>query len=163
MADNKEYEEQEFDLEKKISVSSIAGWPVGFARRAEGIGDVSIAPRGSVRLTRNEVITQCQIGNKLFTGIDGRGNHATLYINDKDTRVELGFEDKSGKNSQAVYSDKKLKELFNISDFEKFKVSFKDAIKTRAEKYMAIEGIGRLNLNDYNKIRFVEEYTGYKI
>ena len=50
-------EEQQLNLEQQITVTNIAGWVVGFARLM-GIGDVNIPPRGSVRLTINEVISQ---------------------------------------------------------------------------------------------------------
>ena len=36
-------------------------------------------------------------------------------------------------------------------------------IKEKLEKYAAIDAIKRLKLNDYSKIRFVEDYTGYKL
>lgn len=163
MDETKVVEQKEFDLDKKVTVKNISGWTVGFARKADGMGDVSIAPNGSVRLSRNEIITQCQTGNRLFTGTDGLGSHATLYIDDAETRVELGFSDAKGKNPQLIYSDKKLKELFAIADLQRFKESFADTIRTRAEKYATIEGIRRLKLNEYDKIRFVTEYTGYKI
>ena len=58
-------EEPQLNLEQQITVTNIAGWVVGFARLM-GIGDVNIPPRGSVRLTINEVISQVQNGNKLL-------------------------------------------------------------------------------------------------
>ena len=83
---------EELNLETKVTVKSIADWTVGFARRADGYGDITIAPKGSVRLSRNEIITQVQNGNKLFAGIDGVGSHPTLIIEDAPTRIEVGFE-----------------------------------------------------------------------
>lgn len=154
---------EKLNLDTKVTVRSITGWKVSFPRRVEGVGDINIPPNGSVRLPRNEIIGQIQRGVKLFTGVDGRGNHATLYIDDKPTRVEVDFESADGKRKQIIFSDKKIKELFAIQNFESFKESFTDYIRTRDEKYAAIEAIKRLNLNDYQKIRFVEGYTGYKI
>ena len=51
-------ETKELNLEQKVTVRSIAGWTTGFARRADGIGDITIAPNGSIRLSRNEIIPQ---------------------------------------------------------------------------------------------------------
>ena len=48
-------------------------------------------------------------------------------------------------------------------DISELKKNFQEAIYTRAEKYAAITAIQRLKLNDYDKIRFVENYTGYKL
>ena len=76
---------QELSMETKITVRSLANWTTGF-QRIESTGDVTITPNGTTRLSRGEVISQVQNGNMLFTGIDGVGSHATLYIEDADTR-----------------------------------------------------------------------------
>lgn len=161
MADTNEV--QELNLDQKVTVKNIAGWNVGFSRKADGIGDVSIAPEGSTRLSRNEIISQVQIGNRLFSGTDGLGNHATLYIDDKPTRVELGFETEDGSKTQQILTEAKIKELFQVKSIKSFETKFVDAVKTRAEKYAAINAIKRLKFNDYDKIRFVEKYTGYTL
>ena len=134
--------EPQLNLEQQITVTNIAGWIVGFARLM-GIGDVNIPPRGSVRLTVNEVISQVQNGNKLFAGIDGFGSHATIIIEDK-----------------RVLS---VSKLFGIANQGEFESQVRDKIRTRAEKYAFMASIAKLGLNDYSKIRFAEEYTGYKL
>ena len=156
-------ETNELNLDQKVTVTSIAGWNTGFSRRADGIGDITIAPGGSTRLSRNEIIAQVQNGNRLLTGIDGRGNHATLYIEDEATRKEVDFDSEDGSRKQQVFSDAKIKELFAIKSMKSFEQKFKDAIRTRAEKYASFQAIKRLKLNDFDKIRFVENYTGYKM
>lgn len=156
--DNKE----ELKLDQKVTVRSIAGWNVGFAR-IEGFSDLTIAPFGTTRLSRSEIIAQVQNGNRLFTGTDGFGSHPTLIIEDAPTRVELDFESEDGSKKQLVFSDEKMKSLFALKTLNAFKKNFQEAIYTRAEKYAAITAIQRLKLNDYDKIRFVENYTGYKL
>lgn len=153
---------EELNLDAKVTVRNIADWTVGFARRADGFnGDITISPKGSIRLSRNEIITQVQNGNKLFNGLDGVGSHATLIIEDEATRIEVGFETEG--NPQKVFSDALIEKLFALESTESFQMQFKESIRTRAEKYAAIDAIKRLKLNDYNKIRFVEDYTGYKL
>lgn len=152
MAETKEI--KELNLDQQVTVKSIAGWTVGFARRTDYGGDVMIAPFGSVRLSRNEIITQVQNGNKLFTGTDNMGSHATLIIEDEPTKVELGFE------KQVVFSDIAVTNLFKS---RKFDVELREIIRTRAEKYALIEAIRRLGINDYQKIRLVEKYTGCRL
>lgn len=152
---------EELNLETKVTVRNIAGWTVGFARRADGYGDITISPKGSVRLSRNEIITQVQNGNKLFSGTDGVGGHATLIIEDAPTRIEVGFENE--KNEHKVFSDALVDYLFGIESTEEFEMKFKESIRTRAEKYAVIDAIKRLGINDYSKIRFVENYTGYRL
>lgn len=153
--------QEELDLEKKVTVKNIAGWNVGFARRVDGIGDVTIAPNGSIKLSRNEIIAQIQNGNKLFSGIDGHGSHATLYIDDAPTRLEVEF-DTDG-TPQNVLAHVSIKTLFSgkLSQVE-FENKFREAVHTRAEKYAIMEQMRKAGINEYTKIRFAEQYTGYK-
>lgn len=152
----------ELNLEQKVNVRSIAGWDTGFARKYDGTGDIMIAPGGSTRMSRNEIISQVQVGNRLFTGIDGYGSHATLYIEDAATRKEVGFDSEDGLRKQNVFNDKDVKEMFKLNQ-NSFEAKLHDYIRTRAEKYAVIEAIKRLGINDYSKIRFTEDYTGYRV
>lgn len=152
---------EELNLDTKVTVKNIAGWVVGFSRK-DGYGDISIAANGTMRLSRAEIIAQVQSGNRLFTGLDGMGGHATLFIDDAPTRIEIEFESEDGKKKQNVFSDERVKSLFALSQ-AKFQNGFKEAICTRAEKYAVIDAIKRLKINDFGKMRFVEDYTGYKI
>ena len=152
---------EELNLDKKVTIRSIANWQVGFSRKADGAsGDISIPPNGNARLTRNEIITQVQNGNKLFKGIDDYGSHATLIIEDEPTRLYVDFDSEDRK--QNVFSNEKVKELFSINSMSKFENAIKTEIRTRAEKYAIINAIKELKLNDFAKIRFIENYTGYK-
>lgn len=153
--------QEELDLEKKVTVKNIAGWNVGFARRVDGFGDVTISPNGSIKLSRNEIIAQIQNGNKLFSGIDGHGSHATLYIDDAPTRLEVEFDTDGA--PQNVLAHVNLKTLFSgkLSQTE-FEDKFREAIHTRAEKYAIMEQMRKAGINEYTKIRFAEQYTGYK-
>ena len=148
--------EQPLNLEQQVTVKSIAGWTTGFARMLTN-GDVQIASKGFVRLSRNEIIAQIHEGNNLFCGIDGRGSHATLIINDDATINEVGF------NKENQFSDAIVKDLFDLKNQNDFEEKLKKAIVTRAEKYALMISIVKQKFNDYSKIRFCEDYTGYKI
>ncbi len=158
-----ETNKKEFNPDTKVTIRSIAGWNVGFARIADGYGDVTLAPDGSTRLTRNEIIAQVQNGNKLFVGTDGVGSHATIIIDDADTRVYLEFDSEDGAKKQNVFTDAKLKSLFEIKNQSNFEKKLPSIVCTRAEKYAAIQAIKRMGLNDYAKIRYIENYTGYRM
>ena len=56
-----------------------------------------------------------------------------------------------------------MKRLFELKTQNTFENHFVNEIKTRAEKYAAMQTIKKSQLNDYAKIRFVEKYTGYKL
>ena len=148
--------EQPLNLEQQVTVRSIAGWTTGFARILT-IGDVNIPSKGSIRLSRNEIISQVHNGNSLFNGIDGRGSHATLIVEDKVTLDEVGFD------SSYQFSDKMVEKLFKLSNQDDFEAELQKAIVTRAEKYALMISIVKQGFNDYSKIRFCENYTGYRI
>lgn len=154
---------KEINLDEKVTVKNLAGWEVSFSRKTEGIGDVLINPNGSYRLSRNEIIAQVQSGNRLFSGTDGLGSHATIFIDDAPTRKEVGFESEDGKTKQKIFSDKLVQKLFGYATQANFENAVQTFIVTRAEKYAIIEAVKRLKLNDYSKIRFIEKYTGYKL
>lgn len=156
MADNKS-----LNLDEKVSVKNIANWKVGFTR-IESIGDVTIQPNATMRLPRSEIIAQINSGNTLFNGIDGRGSHATLFIDDQPTRIEVDFDSEDGKSVQHCFSDDIVKRLFAFNQV-RFEEELPNYIRTRAEKYAIVEAIKRLHLNDYSKIRYIEKYTGYNV
>ena len=151
---------EEIRMEDKIAVTSIAPWATGF-RRILTVGDVSIAPNGTVRLSREEVLAQGQSNNKLLTGIDGMGSHATLYIEDEWTRKELGFDTETTK--QVVVDKKFVKELFDKKTISAFKNAITENIVTRAEKFSLLSMIKTLKINEYDKVAFCEEYCGAKV
>ena len=99
----------------------------------------------------------------LFNGFDGKGSHATYYIEDAPTRIEVGFESPDGKIKQKIFSEQVVKDLFDVKDQKEFGEKFTEAIVTRAEKFSVIPVMKKLGVNDYLKIRFVEKYTGFKM
>lgn len=157
-----EKQPEKLNLDTKISVRNIAGWTVGF-RRIETQGDVTIPHNGAVRLTRSEVIAQAQSGNRLFTGVDGMGSHATIYIEDEPTRLEVDFDNKEEKRTQQILTADIVKKLFEYKTMKTFEDKLKECVVTRAEKYAITQIIKKLNINDHEKIRAVENYTGYKV
>lgn len=153
-------EQEDQRLDKKVRVKSIAPWLTG-ARRQTTAGDISIPARGSVLLTREEVIAQGQNGNKLLTGVDGQGAHATWYVDDAFTRQELGFDD--GARKQIVLAEDTVKKIFELKTQKAFEDNITKNVKTRAEKAFLMNAIQTLGLNDFTKIAFCIKYTGINI
>ena len=114
----------------------------------------------SFRLSRNEINAQIDNNNKLFTGTDGQGSHATVVIEDEATRRWVGFDTED--NPQRIFNDQMVLDMFAMkqSDYED---AVHENIQTRAEKYAFIEAIKKLKLNDYAKMVFASNYTGYKL
>ncbi len=154
--------EKELNLEQKVTVRSIAPWTTGF-QRVETIGDITIPANGSVRLSRSEIIAQVQNGNVLFTGVDSRGSHATLYIEDEPTRIEVDFDIKEEKITQKVITVDAVKKLFEYKTMKTFEEKLKELVLTRAEKHAIANIIRKEKINDHEKVRVVENYTGVSI
>lgn len=153
---------KELNLDAKITIRSIAAWDTTF-KRVDTTADVVIKPHGTFRLPRSEVMAQVDGGNRLLIGTDGKGSHATLIIDDKPTLIELGFESADGAVKQLCFSDELVKEVFAIADQRAFEATFKEKFVTRSEFKAVMDAITRLGINDYRKIRFAEEHTGFHI
>lgn len=149
-------------MDEKISVRNLCDWAVSF-RRLDVIGDVLINANTTVRLPRGEVISQVQSNNNLFTGTDGVGSHARIYIEDKDTRVDLDFEDAEGKKIQLIVDDNKIKEIFAIKTKNAFEKAIRENIVTNAEKSKLVNAVTKLKFNEFDKIQFIQEYAGIVI
>lgn len=151
---------KEIRMDDKIIVRSLAPWNTGSSRKTT-IGDISIPPRGTVYLTREEVIAQAQSGNKLLSGIDGYGSHSTWYIEDEYTRKDLNYETSTKK--QTFLTVDVIKKMFDLKTMKSFEDNIKKNVVTRAEKVFLIDTIKELEFNDYKKIQFCIEYTGNKL
>lgn len=152
--DTTDIEPKPLNLEEKISLKNLANWMVGFTK-IESLGEINIAPNGSIRVSRGEIITQFDNGNRLLIGI-GKGKHATIFIDDEDTRKYLDID-------SVLIDEKLVKLIFNIKRLDDFENKIKDTFVTRTEKIFLINCIKNCKFNDYNKVRFCESYTGINV
>ena len=140
------------NFEQKITIRNLADWNVGFVK-IDTTGDVVIAPHGTTRISRAEVISQIENSNKLFIGT-GEGNHATIYIDDEATRKYVEFD-----NQQILTLDT-VRKLFKIVSLSKFKSELKNLVVTRAEKFALIKFIKDLKIDSHSQIKACEEHCG---
>lgn len=150
------------DSNKKITLKNLTNWILTF-KRINSIGDVVIPPNGKITMFADEVMAQIYNNNRLFVGEDGKGSHARIFIEDEDIRIEAEFEDKKIKKEQEVLTDKQLKDLFAIGTLSYFKKKVQEKIKSQAEKSKIIEYAKKHNINDHDKIEFLEKYTGFRL
>lgn len=152
---------EKFNMDKKVTVKNIAPWNVGFPN-IEDRGDSTFAPNGSTRVKRDEILAQIQRGNKLF-GLDEFGSHATLYIEDDETRKYFEFDSEDGKRKQNILTAEKVKGWFELKTFNSFKKNIESNVITRAEKQYLLTLIEQLKLNEYDKINFCQEYCKFRL
>ena len=135
-------------------LKNLANWMVGF-NKIETNGEVNIKAGGSIRVTRAEVISQFENGNKLLRG-DGDGTHATIYIDDVATRNYLDI-------TSEIIDKNMVKKIFEIKGLEDFRQEIKKTFTTQAEKVLLIKLIRECGFNDFNKIRECETLCGMTV
>lgn len=146
----------------KVKLKNLTSWILTF-KRINAVGDVVMPPNSIITLSEDEVMAQIYNGNKLFVGDDGKGSHARIFIDDENLRINAEFESKNTGKTQEVLTDKVLKEIFSEKTLSKFKEAIKSKVKIQAEKSKAVEYAKKLQLNDHDKIEFLEKYTGFKL
>ena len=147
-------ETKSLSMEEKITLKNLANWMVGF-NKIESNGEVNINAGGSVRVSRAEVISQYENGNKLLRG-DGNGTHATIYIDDKATRDYLDI-------TSELIDKNKVKKIFAINGLDDFRNEIYKTFTTQAEKVLLIKIIRECGFNDFNKIRECEVLCGMTV
>lgn len=147
-------ETKSLSMEEKITLKNLANWMVGF-NKIESNGEVNINAGGSVRVSRAEVISQYENGNKLLRG-DGDGTHATIYIDDKATRDYLDI-------TSELIDKNKVKKIFAINGLDDFRNEIYKTFTTQAEKVLLIKIIRECGFNDFNKIRECEALCGMTV
>lgn len=148
------------DMNAKITIKNLTSFPVGFIR-INGQGEVNIPANTSVLVERAEVVSQVQSGSILFCGEKHDKAHPWIFIDDKETRIYVGFD--TEKVEQSVINEAKIKEVFDIKSKAQFEKAVKALVITFAEKKLLVETMNKLKVNDYNKIKFVEKYTGIPV
>ena len=155
-------EEKELRMDEKVEVRSIAPWNVAFTN-SDGRSGTRFSPNGSTRIRREEIVQQVQANNKLFTGVDGMGSHATLYIEDETLRKYLEFDSSDGKYTQNVLTPDRARKIFALKTMNAFKKNIEEAVITRAEKRYLMKLIKDLKFNEYDKITFCQEYCKFTL
>lgn len=151
----------EINMDEKVTVINLAPWDVGFPNSI-GRGDTCFSPSAKVRVKREEIVDQVSAGNKLF-GFDSYGSHATLYIDDEDTRKYLEFDSEDGKRKQVVINKEKVQKWFELKTQSAFEKNIKENVVTRAEKQFLLKAISDLKLDSYEKIEFCKKYCKFSL
>ena len=147
-------------MSDKVTIINLTPWDQGFPR-INVIGTVNLIAYGRMNIDREEIVSQCYNKNVQFTGTDGQGSHARIYIDDAVIRKEFDFEAEGRK--QNVLTDEKLARLFEYKRMGDFEKNLKDLIHIHAEKFVLVDYVKKHKINDYDKIKAIERFTGIKI
>lgn len=149
------------NMDEKVPVRNLCDWDIYF-KRIDTVGSVMIPRKGVMRLTRSEIQSQVFNRNVFFVGLDEKGSHAKVFIEDKDTRILVGFEEAESTVKQQVLDEDRVKQILDYKTLATFKKKIEEEVKTHAEKMTLVESAKKLGLNDFDRIKFIEEYTGFK-
>lgn len=123
-----------------VLVNNLCAWPLYFDR-ATGQGAVEIPAnaKGFPLLSYDEVLAQIQLGNKMFTGTDGMGNHARIQIVDESQRKELFGFGAAEAPAPVLLDAEAVKSLLAIRTKPAFQKRLENLVKTDAEKRTLVE------------------------
>lgn len=122
-----------------VLVNNLCGWPLYFKRIA-GVGDITIPPNAKKfpLLSFEEVQAQIQVGNVLFTGTNGMGDHARIQIVDDEQRKQLFGIENVEVEAPSVLDLDAVKALLAMRSKAKFDERLKSIAQTDAEKRMLV-------------------------
>ncbi|MET3505605.1 hypothetical protein [Halalkalibacter oceani] len=149
------------NMNDKVYVKNLCAWDIYF-RRIERAGDIKIPSKGRIPIERSEIQSQIYDGNVFFVGVDGQGSKAKVYIEDKDTRVLVGFEEENSTKKQEVLDEKEMSRILELKTDKSFKDNLNKHVTLQNEKFAIMEHARKSKFKDYEKIRILEEHTGYK-
>lgn len=147
------------NMNDKSKVKNLCPFPISWVRITT-IGDEYIKPNSSVYILNSEIDAQISNRNTMLSGTDGLGSHAMAYIENDEFREELKFDCKSESRKQTILDDEKCKYILELKTPSSFEKNVEDNIITVHEKMKLMEYARKIKLNDYNKIKFLEEYCG---
>ncbi len=132
-----------------VLVNNLCSWPLNF-RRLAGQGDISIPgnARNFPLLSEEEVLSQIQTGNVMFTGTDGLGNHARIQIVDEEIRKKLFGLESEDVGAPELLNETSVKELLSIRTKAKFNERMAAMVQTDAEKRMLVELAFKVGADD---------------
>ena len=108
-----------------------------------------------------------ELGSEIKLKFPRAGDYRSAFIvaniDDEPTRIEVDFESKEDKITQQILTSDVVKKLFEYKTIKTFEEKLKETVVTRAERYAIIQIIKKEKINDFEKVRIVEKYTGFSV
>lgn len=148
------------DMDKRSKVINLCPWAISFTLPNSG-GEIFLEANNSTTINNSELVTLADNQNVMFCGT-GDGNHARVYVDNSEYRKYVGFDDAEGKKVQFVLTTAECAKILELKTDSAFQKNIRDKILLQHEKEIFINYCRKNKLNDYNRILFLEEYTGIK-
>jgi len=147
------------NMNDQSKVKNLCDWPISWQRYTKP-GDEYLKPNSSVYISNTEIDSQINNGNRFFTGTDGLGSHAEVYIENADLRELFNFDHKEDKREQLIINEEKCKSILELKTLSAFKKNVDENIVTNQERRKLIETARKMKFNDHEKISFIEQFCG---
>jgi hypothetical protein len=148
------------DMDKRSKVTNLCSWPVSF-KLPNSKGEIILDAGKSTTLNNTELVTLADNQDIMFYGTQN-GNHARIYVDNKEFREYVGFDDVSSKTTQFVLNDEECQKILDLKQDSAFKRNIEEKVILNHEKHNIIAYARKVKYNDYNKIKILEDYTGIK-
>jgi hypothetical protein len=150
--------EKVLNMDSYSTCRNICSWDIYFSL-VQG-GDKLIKANGSLDMSNRDIVSLCNNNNIFFVGDDGQGSHARVYIENPMLRIHEGFESEDGTRKQKILNTETLQSIFNQKTQKQFELAVHENVIAFHEKDIIMEFARKIKLNDYDKISFLEAYTG---
>lgn len=148
------------DMDKRSKVVNLCPWAISFTLPNSN-GEILLEANKTTTVNNEELVTLADNQNVLFCGTGG-GDHARIYVDNAEYRLYVGFDDTESKKEQFVLTNEECAKILELKTDSAFQKHVKEKIVLNHEKEIFMNYCRKSKLNDYNRIQFLEGYTGIK-
>lgn len=148
------------DMDKRSKVINLCPWAVSFV--LPNSGAEKMLDGGKTETINNaELVALAENQNVMFYG-KSNGSHARIYVENEEYRKHVGFDDPENKVKQFVLNDEECEKILLLKTNSSFEKNVKEKVLFLHEKAKFLNYCRKNKLNDYGRIKFLEEYTEKK-
>lgn len=148
------------DMDKRSRVINLCSWAVSFTL-PNSKAEILLDGGKSTIINNSELVTLADNQDIMFYGTKD-GNHARIYVDNKDFREYVGFDNAEEKRTQFILTDEEFQKIFDLKTDTAFEKNVKEKVVMSHEKQNIVIYAKKNKINDYNRIKFLEGYTGIK-
>lgn len=148
------------DLDKRSKVINLCPWAICIIL-PNSKAEILLEANKTKDINNGELVTLADNEDVMLYGT-GNGDHARVYVDNKDYREYVGFDNSEEKRTQYVLTNEECQRILDLKTQSSFEKNVSEKVLMRHEKENIMKYARKIKLNDYNKISYLEEYTGIK-
>jgi len=148
------------DMDKRSKVVNLCPWAISFIL-PNSKAEVMLEDNKTTTINNAELVSLADNQNVMFCGT-GNGSHSRVYVENEEYRKHVGFDDPENKVKQFVLNDEECEKILLLKTNSAFEKNVKEKVLFLHEKAKFVNYCRKNKLNDYGRIKFLEEYTNTK-